>query len=50
MVFPSDLKKIQTVLAIETHTVVGQMYLLAILFCPTFEQGIGLRVLENDYV
>jgi hypothetical protein len=33
---PSNLKKVQAVLTVETHLVVGQMKILLVLGCPIF--------------
>jgi hypothetical protein len=47
---PSYLEKVQAVLAIKTHLVVGQMNILFVFGCPGFEKCVGLRVSDNDNI
>jgi hypothetical protein len=47
---PSYLEKVQAVLAVETHLVVGQMNVLLVLVCPIFEKCVRLRVSDNNNI
>jgi hypothetical protein len=47
---PSYLEKVQAVLAIKTHFVVGQMHILFVFGCPTFEKCVGLGVSDNNNI
>jgi hypothetical protein len=47
---PSDLEKVQAVLTVKTHLVIGQMNILVIFRCPIFEKYVGLGVSDNNNI